>query len=201
VDEWLADRLGMAYTYSRVNGHHENGFEEGLAVFSRYPLGRSHLRQLTDNGNPFVRRLALGSEINTPCGGLLAFSVHLSLMQSANARQLESLRDWVGQVAGDRPALIGGDFNADERKPQIHRARLSWLDTFRHLNAGADGTTHELRAPLGIRLARRRLDYIFFKPGGSDWQVLESRHLSVPHAPHSDHHAVLTRLTPAVQPA
>jgi endonuclease/exonuclease/phosphatase family metal-dependent hydrolase len=189
----------MGYTYTRANGHQENGFEEGLAVFSRFPLGTPFLRQLIDNGNPFVRRLALGSTIHTPYGRLLAFSVHLSLMQAANARQVDSLHDWVELVAGDQPALIGGDFNAHENQPQIKRARRSWLDTFRHLNADADGTTHELRAPLGIRLARRRLDYIFYKRGGRDWQVLESRHLFFPGAPHSDHHAVLTRLTPAVQ--
>lgn len=196
ADEWLEARLGMAYVYTRANGHHDNGFEEGLSVFSRYPLGETYLHQLGDKGNPFIRRLALGTEIKTSCGGLLAFSVHLSLLQAANSRQLQNLRNWVGQVAGERPALIGGDFNADEHKPQIHLARLSWLDTFRHINSEADGTTFEVRAPLGVTLARKRLDYIFFKAGGEDWQVLESRLLSLPHAPHSDHRAVLTRLTP-----
>ena len=35
VDQWLSERLGMAYVYSRANGHESGiGFEEGLAVLS-----------------------------------------------------------------------------------------------------------------------------------------------------------------------
>ncbi len=197
VDEWLAHRLGMAYAYSRANGHEAAiGFEEGLAVFSRFPLIKPHLRQLGIGTNPFVRRLALGATVDTPCGGLLAFSVHLGLRRRHNAIQLSHLRAWVAEIAGARPALIGGDFNATERSSQIAHTQRTWLDTFRHLHPQADGTTHELRWPWGGLLYRHRLDYIFLHSGERSWNVLEARHVDAPGGPHSDHRAVLVRLAP-----
>ncbi len=197
VDEWLSRRLGMAYAYSRANGHEAAiGFEEGLAVFSRFPLIKPHLRQLGIGTNPFVRRLALGATVDTPYGGLLAFSVHLGLRRRHNAIQLSHLRAWVAEIAEDRPALIGGDFNATERSSQIAHTQRAWLDTFRHLHPHADGTTHELRWPWGGLLRRHRLDYIFLHSGELRWNVLEARHVDAPGGPHSDHRAVLVRLAP-----
>jgi endonuclease/exonuclease/phosphatase family metal-dependent hydrolase len=197
ADEWLGDRLGMAYVYARANGHAGGiGFEEGLAVFSRYPLGEPRLQKLGDGRNPFVRRLGLGASVATPCGELLTFSVHLGLARRRNANQLAHLRHWVAGEAGGNTALIGGDFNASERSAQIAQARCSWQDPFRQLHPEADGTTHELRWPWGGLIRRARLDYIFLKPGAVEWQVMEARHLETPARPHSDHRAVLVRLAP-----
>lgn len=197
ADEWLHQRLGMDCVYSRANGHAGGiGFEEGLAVFSRFPLRSPRLQQLGSGRNPFVRRLALGAAVATPCGDLFTFSVHLGLRRRQNAHQLAHLRAWVANVAGRTPALIAGDFNAHENSPQIGHARAEWLDTFRHLHPGADGTTHELRWPWGRFIHRARLDYIFLHPGASRWQVLEARHLQAEGEAHSDHHAVLARLVP-----
>jgi endonuclease/exonuclease/phosphatase family metal-dependent hydrolase len=197
VDEWLERRLGMAYVYTRANGHqHGIGFEEGLAIFSRFPLSELHLQQLGKGRNPFVRRLALGAVVETPCGSLVAFSAHLGLAPRQNMHQLNHLWEWVAKIAGGNPALIGGDFNAHEHKPQITRLKQSWLDTFRHVNTLADGTTHEIRWPWGHVLHRQRLDYIFLHQPTPAWEVLETRHLHVPDNPHSDHRAVLTRLAP-----
>lgn len=197
TDEWLARRLGMAYTYSRANGHQAGiGFEEGLAVFSRHPLERPVLRQLSSPANQFVHRLALGARVNSPCGAFLVFSVHLSLTSRQNAREAARLADWVEDVSADMPALVGGDFNAGESTRQIKTLQGHWLDTFRHLNPFADSTTHELRWPWGGMLRRQRLDYIFLMARQDHWSVLEARHLVSPDAPHSDHRAVLLRLAP-----
>jgi endonuclease/exonuclease/phosphatase family metal-dependent hydrolase len=196
VDEWLSERLGMDFVYSRANGHEAIGFEEGLAIFSRYRLGKPYLRDLGEDCNPFTRRLALGAEINTPHGLLMAFSTHLSLLPDKNAAQLAHLRAWINATAGDHPALVGGDFNAHEDTPQIDQARKSWLDTFRALVPEGDGATHELRWPWGGLLRKARLDYLFLVPGKLQWMVTEARHLMTPELSHSDHHAVLTRLSP-----
>lgn len=197
ADEWLARRLGMAYTYSRANGHLDGiGFEEGLAVFSRHPLGQPVLRQLSPHGDPFVHRLALGAPVYSPLGELLVFSVHLGLAGRQNSRQAALLADWVGEVSRDAPALVGGDFNAGEGTRQIKILQASWLDTFRHLNPFGDGATHELRTPWGTFLRRQRLDYIFLKTIANRWNILDARHLVTPGAPHSDHQAVLLRLAP-----
>ena len=88
------------------------------------------------------------------------------------------------------------DFNASERASQIVHTQHTWLDTFRHLHPQADGTTHELRWPWGGLLRRHRLDYIFLHPGDQQWRVLEACHVDAPSGPHSDHRAVLVRLTP-----
>jgi len=196
VDEWLAERLGMGSIYARANGHAAIGFEEGLAILSRYPLGKPYLRQLSENCNLFARRLALGAEIRTPTGLLVAFSAHLGFSYAQNDAQLQRLQAWVTEIASENPALVGGDFNASENAPQISRARLSWLDTFRALHPQADGVTHAFRWPWGGTLSARRLDYVFLRPGGIEWAVLKTRHLTTPQLLHSDHRAVMTRLAP-----
>jgi endonuclease/exonuclease/phosphatase family metal-dependent hydrolase len=198
VDRWLSERLCMAYFYARANGHAAAiGFEEGLAVFSRFPIHTPTLQELGHKPNPFVRRLALGANVETPCGKLMAFSVHLGLPRRHNARQLNHLTEWVSRVAGGGSALVGGDFNAHETSPQILSAQAGWLDTFRIHHPAMDGMTHTLRWPWGTPLLRSRLDYIFLHPGETRWQVLEARHIENDHLPHSDHKAVLIHLMPA----
>ncbi len=198
ADEWLSDRLGMSYVYSRANGHETGvGFEEGLAVFSRFPVLDARLQQLEPTPGPFVRRLALGARVEAPCGPFWAFSVHLALGRQRNAAQLSHLRTWVEQVIGGESALIGGDFNAHEAAPQIRRVQRFWVDLFRKLNPAGDGTTHVLRWPWGRALLRQRLDYLFLRPGEGRWRLLEARLLEAPGEAHSDHRAVLARLAPA----
>ena len=197
TDQWLARRLGMAYVYSRANGHLESiGFEEGLAVFSRYPLNQPVLRQLSPVENQFVHRLALGTQIESPCGNLLAFSVHLSLTGKQNAHETVRLSNWVQAISGESSVLVGGDFNAGEHSKQIKKLQGNWLDTFRQINPFADGTTHELRWPWGKPFRRERLDYIFLKAKMNHWKVVDARHLKTPGEQHSDHRAVLLRLAP-----
>lgn len=197
ADEWLAERLGMAYIYTRANGHEAGlGFEEGLAIFSRFALAGPRVRQLEPTPTPFVHRVGLGADVQTPSGPLATYSVHLGILPRQNAAQLDSLRRWVGAGSRGRTALIGGDFNAHENTPQIVRAQRIWLDIFRHLHPNSDGSTHELRWPWGSRLRRSRLDYLFLQPGDQRWRVLEAGHLDGPVGPHSDHLAVLARLTP-----
>jgi len=149
-DEWLSQRLGMSFVYSRANGHSTGiGFEEGLAILSRFPIGSPLINQLSNGKNPFVRRVALGTTIFTPCGEIVAFSVHLGLINQQNAEQQSRLQAWVDLEAGERPALIGGDFNSDEESPQIKNIQSRWLDTFRHLYPHANGITTKSRL-LGV---------------------------------------------------
>ena len=199
TDEWLSQRLGMTSIYSRANGHQNGiGFEEGLAIFSKHPLGNPVLQQLSSETNPFVHRLALGTQISSPCGKFLAFSVHLSINGRENTRQVEHLHHWVHDVSDTMPAVVGGDFNADEHSKSITSLRQKWVDTFRHLNPLADGTTHEIHWPWKKPLRRARLDYIFLKAEQAQWTLLDALHLETPGEKHSDHRAVLLRFAPAV---
>lgn len=201
ADEWLADRLNMAYVYSRANGSEKLGFEEGLGVYSRFPLKRlPYIRQMSQAHNPFSRRLALGVEVDTPCGEILAFSAHLGLMRKQNAKQLREIHAWVHELTSGRSAIIAGDFNAPEHSHQIKHIRSYWQDTFREIHEhghGPGAVTHEIRWPWGGVFLRHRLDYIFLQPGKPAWRVLDVQHLNAPGGPHSDHRAVLARLAPA----
>ena len=197
ADEWLAGRLQMAYVYSRANGSRKIGFEEGLGVLSRFPLKRlPHVRQMGRTCNPFSRRLALGVEVDTPCGEIMAFSTHLALLRKQNAHQLRELQGWVDQITSGRSAIIAGDFNAPEHTHQIQHVRSTWLDTFREIHQHGHAATHEIRWPWGGAFLSHRLDYIFLQPGQPLWQVVDVKHLDAPDGPHSDHRAVLARFSP-----
>jgi endonuclease/exonuclease/phosphatase family metal-dependent hydrolase len=196
TDEWLAERLGMAHVYSRANGNSQGiGFEEGLAIYSRFSLSNPRIIDLGSTTAPITRRLALGATVHSPWGEVSVFSVHLSLFRKQNKIQLDRLIQWVQEIGGTRPALIGGDFNAPERTPQIVLAQGVWFDLYRYLHPREDATTHTLLCPLNGRVLRSsRLDYIFFKPDSRHWQVSEVRHLDTSRHRNSDHNAVMARL-------
>jgi endonuclease/exonuclease/phosphatase family metal-dependent hydrolase len=196
-DQWLAERLNMAFVYSRANGSEKLGFEEGLGVFSRYPLMRlPFVRQMGRTCNPFVRRLALGVDVATPYGEITAFSTHLGLLHKHNARQVQELHGWVNEITSGRSAIIAGDFNAPEHTHQIKHVRSYWQDTFREIHQHGYAATHEIRWPWGGAFLSRRLDYIFLQPGQPAWQVVDVDHLDAHEGPLSDHRVVLARLSP-----
>ncbi len=201
VDSWLAERLNMSYVYSRSNGSENIGFEEGLGVFSRFPLTRlPFLRQVSRISIPFVRRMALGVTVETPFGEILAFSAHLGLIRKHNAHQLSELHHWISHLPGDRSVVIGGDFNALEQSRQIRKVRNYWQDTYREVKPTGHSSTHTLNWPWGSKLLNHRIDYIFLQPGNPVWRVLDVCHLDAPGGPHSDHRAVVARLAPVSLP-
>lgn len=194
TDRWLADQLGMAYVYSRANGNaREIGFEEGLAVFSRFPIKKPRLAELSDHKNPFFRRIALGTSIEVNGGDLLAFTVHLGINGRQNESQFYRLANWVEEQSGNVPAVIGGDFNASETTSQIRSAQNSWHDSFREINPEDDGYTHEIQWPWGGTLTRSRLDYLFLRKGDFPWRVDEARHVEMKDCSVSDHTPVLIK--------
>lgn len=198
ADDWLAQRLQMAHVYSRANGSQKIGFEEGLGVFSRFPLKQlPHVRQMGKSCNPFSRRIALGVKVDTPCGALMAFSTHLGLMRKQNAHQLRELHGWVKQLTAGMSAVIAGDFNAPEYTHQIKHIRSHWQDTFREIHQHGHAATHEIRWPWGGVFISHRLDYVFLQAGEPAWQVLDVQHLDAYDGAHSDHRAVLARLSPS----
>ncbi|MHA2403060.1 MAG: endonuclease/exonuclease/phosphatase family protein [Candidatus Kariarchaeaceae archaeon] len=194
ADEWLSDQLGMAYVYSRANGHESGiGFEEGLAVFSRFPISQPRLAQLSDQKNPFYRRIALGATINTKRGEFLAVSVHLAINQRKNQSQFSRLQSWIDEQSGIVPTVIGGDFNVHEHSPQIRFAQNSWHDSYREINPRDHGYTHNLQWPWGGTLRRSRLDYLFLRKGEFPWRINEARHIEMDGCSISDHKPVLVK--------
>ena len=194
ADKWLSEKLGMAYIYARSNGNAQGiGFEEGLAIYSRFPIRDHRLAQLSDQNNPFSRRMALGTRIETTGKDFFVFSVHLGILNKQNEKQLSRLRNWVEKESGDTPAVIGGDFNTQERSKQIQSAKSEWHDSYRTLNPHDNGYSHELRWPWGTVLRRARLDYLFLRKGYFSWRVDEARHIEEQSCPLSDHKPVLIK--------
>ena len=191
-DEWLADQLDMAFVYSRANGHASQiGFEEGLAVFSRFPINNPRLAELSDHKIPFSRRIALGVEINLNGRGLLAFNVHLGINNRQNEGQIRRLIEWVDEQSRNAPAVIGGDFNARENTSQIREAQNSWRDSYRECNPHQDGYTHEIHSPWGGILSRSRVDYLFLKNGITSWGIDYAHQIQTNNCQVSDHTPVL----------
>lgn len=191
--DWLSERLGWHAVYLRANGHRTAiGFEEGVAVLSRYPLRAADVRQWADGR--LARRVALGVHVATPWGEWLAVSAHLSLLARRNRAQMLDLQRWTAQQAGERPAVIGGDFNAPESHAVIRQLGRAWVDLLRQQQPTGEVITHEVRWPWGGRLHAARLDYLFLKPG---FPALRLCHAALLDDRHSDHRPLLARLRPA----
>ncbi len=193
ADEWLADRLGMSSVYLRVNGHAGAiGFEEGLTILSKESISESRTLKLEPSRVPLVKRMALAAKVSSDQGDFWAFSTHLAVLNRPNIAQLAHLRSWVTATSGSQMALIGGDFNADEKKPQIRQVSSDWVDLYRRKNPDEEGTTFALRTPLGV--FRRRLDYLFLQRGEPQWQVEDAGHLENSTPDYSDHASVIAKL-------
>ncbi len=192
VDEWLARRLGMSWAYTRANGDAARwGREEGLAILSRLPLARP-MGTLLAGG--VWRRPALAVEADTPLGQVALYTAHLSLRPWRNRRQPAALHAWVMATAGDRPAIVGGDFNAPENTSPIQALSAAWIDAYRAAHPQAQGATHGLNV-FGRVVRRQRIDYLFLRPNGKEIRITNSQPLGVLPNDLSDHLPVVARLT------
>ena len=192
ADEWLADRLGMERAYVRANGSLRGiGFEEGLAVLSRFPMDQVRHQRLSRN--PWIRRMAIAARLATPAGPIHAVSVHLGLVPRHNVRHLRILREWVSSIADGGVAVIGGDCNAPPSRAEIGHLRTDWVDAFHHARGHDESSTHR-------RLRRghdreQLINYVFVQQStDGPWRIVEAEHVDGPGGLHSDHRAVIARI-------
>ena len=187
VDGWLATRLSFSHCYLRANGHVDPlGREEGLAIFSRFPPAQPAACLL---GGGSWRRPALGASVHTTFGDVDVFTAHLSLRPWRNRRQIPRLRQWVESIAGERPAIVGGDFNASEGTRPMIALRSRWVDVFRTMKPADRGTTHRI-ALFGHTILRQRLDYLFLKTGSPEFRPICCQLIGSGEQRFSDHLAV-----------
>lgn len=169
----LASGLEMTGVYARANGNRNLiRFEEGEAVLAQGALVGSAALELRPRAGFFEHRLALWATVETEAGPVVVFSTHLTNQGGAiNAAQMGSLVELVERERHGLPAIVAGDFNADETTPQIAALPAHWHDA--GLFAGREA---QLDTPSPTSLdSGRRIDYIFLVEGDSaDWGVLDA---------------------------
>ena len=174
------------------------GFTEGPALLSRYPLARWAGYELPRCGRPFDVRVLLYAEVATPAGPLPVYSAHIS----GDPCQARSVADLVAARPGPLPAIVMGDFNAEETSPaiQLLPGPAGFRDTFRLANPGASGFTEGQAVRARGRTAGQRIDYVFLRPGGrGPGRVVASRVVLDAPGPGSvlwpsDHYGVLAEI-------
>ena len=167
IAQQFAEQNGFNYVYLRANGNHQLiGFEEGVAIFSQYPLKQISYTELQPVAGLFENRVVLHATVETPHGDIDLFVTHLtSSKASVNAAQVESLLAFV-QTEATHPAIIAGDFNAVESSPQMIRLAEIWHDSYRLVYPHEPGPTccisDLVNAP--TTELQERIDYLFLAP-------------------------------------
>lgn len=123
---WLADELGMEWTWSRSpvqdRWHRRNGgdtsVDVGVAVLSRHPLLETAERRLPAGDEPDDGKTALYALIDAPGGPLPFFTTHLNSGIAQSAVRCAQVRELAAFVAertaqGGHPPVVTGDFNAE----------------------------------------------------------------------------------------
>jgi endonuclease/exonuclease/phosphatase family metal-dependent hydrolase len=174
----LAELTGLNYAFLRANGNRRTiGFEEGVAILSRFPLKEISFVELRPRAGLFEHRVALHALAVTPWGGVDVFVTHLTHGRSElNRRQGASLQAFVA-ATGSKPAIVAGDFNALEDESQISAlVAQGWVDAYRTVHPQEFGATCCVGNLSGgpDQSLGERIDYLFLVPqGGEEMAVLD----------------------------
>lgn len=223
----LADALGF-YSHSTMVTT-SKGCGLGNAILSRWPIAESGYDLLpTDSPDDIDRRVAVFAMVSSPWGVIPTISTHLSWQRNLSAVRQKQTRKLAALAttlaAGQWPAILMGDFNADPDSDEIRQLTgrraidpeiMVFQDAWEHGGDNSGGYTwtyHNLHfeASRAMRLdampwLRRRLDYIFVGlPDGIDHPI---EPIQVVHAllrgfgedgieEGSDHYALLAELCP-----
>jgi len=119
LPERLSRDIGFGYTYARANGSLRYlGFEEGLAILSRYPISDVRRMALGPRTPPWEMRAALGAVLTLPGGeSIEVWNTHLS-HSDAFARDGQA-RALATAIDGARMVVLGGDFNGLASTPAV----------------------------------------------------------------------------------
>jgi endonuclease/exonuclease/phosphatase family metal-dependent hydrolase len=182
----LAAELGFQYVYApalfhlfdsqALNDHIASvmNFTEGPAILSRFPITRWKAHRLPSCGHLTDPRVLLFAELATPWGRVGVFSAHIS-DDPCQSRAVAAL---VRESRGPLPAILMGDFNAEEGSPVIRALTREGglVDVFRRANPTAPGATLWRGTTTSESTIRRRADYLFLLPGTAfTGRILSSR--------------------------
>jgi endonuclease/exonuclease/phosphatase family metal-dependent hydrolase len=148
------------------------------AVLSRFPIAQREVITLPDVGHP-EGRCAVLTRLATPWGALPFATTHLNWkldqghVRCAQVRHLVAALDDF-RAAGDLPAVLAGDFNAEPDSDEIRYLRgatglggpcVYFNDCWAAAGDGSAGVTFAQRNP-NAALSRepdRRIDYVFVR--------------------------------------
>ncbi len=177
----LAALTGMTCLFT--NNFHYQGGEYGNAILTRFPVlewTNSHLRMV----RPGEQRGLLQAVVDVHGNPLVFFATHLDNRSDDEERRqnVQELRAAAAQH-GDRPILLGGDFNAVPDSRVIAAMRETWIDLWELAGEGPGYTS-----PSGK--PRRRIDYLWMLRG----TPARVRRIEVLDSPASDHAAVAAEI-------
>ena len=152
--KWLADRLGMHYSYAANLDRDplnpgEPRRQYGTAVLSNYPIIQDNNYSLTKIGNTEQRGL-LETVINVKGHHLKFYNTHLALTSAEREIQVKEIVEIASKTEG--PKVILGDLNAKPDSHEMQPLFASYKDAFADQN---DAYT------IPADLPTRRIDYIF----------------------------------------
>ena len=180
--KWLAERLGMHYTYAAnldqdPLNHGEPRRQYGTAVLSNYPIIDAENYPLTKIGNTEQRGL-LETVINVKGHHLKFYNTHLALTSAERDIQVKEIIEIASETEG--PKVIMGDLNAKPDSNEMQPLFASYKDAFADQN---DAYT------IPADLPTRRIDYIFTS------NEMQTNHAEVISTIASDHLPIVAELT------
>ena len=159
---YLAEQTGLAHSVHGITNKRLGRFHlsYGNAVLSRFPI--SHHENVPFGRSTFGEKGFLFTEIETPCGRLPLFNIHLNhRSRRLRLKQATQLMHHVGQLRADRAAawkmepLLCGDFNTPSHQPDAVAMLLGYFEqTNNYTLLPKDGRTFPSAMPV------RALDYV-----------------------------------------
>ncbi|MFO0662334.1 MAG: endonuclease/exonuclease/phosphatase family protein [Polyangiaceae bacterium] len=179
------------YAYVFGAGYDDNDGLTGNAIFSRFPVKRSHTERLPA-GHRIQGRCLVFAELETPLGTLPFFTTHLNWeLDDGESReaQVRAIAQVVPELAKgcSLPAVLTGDFNAEPDSDEMRYLRgqtsilgprVYYADAWIYAGDGGPGVTYSKTNPFGalFREAERRIDYIYVRePNRSCGEPIEAR--------------------------
>jgi endonuclease/exonuclease/phosphatase family metal-dependent hydrolase len=156
--KWLAERLGMFYTYAAnldrdPISEGESRRQYGTAILSEYPILESENHFLTKFDYPdrySEQRGLLEAAINVKGTHLHFYNTHLGLTTEQRQIQMKEIVEIVAQTKG--PKVIMGDLNATPESSEMEPMFAHYKDAFANQN---EAYTYSAESP------SKRIDYIF----------------------------------------
>lgn len=140
------------------------GFKEGSAILSRFPITKSGVYGLPRCRKWLEPRILLETTISTTWGPLHVYSTHTG---RGDECQMERVGEIVRDNQGDGVSMLMGDFNTPETSNVLTmlRTETGFIDAFRTVNPGINGSTVWQRIESSEPTVSRRVDFILLLNG------------------------------------